>query len=493
MNACRIALLALCCCLFVHTAIAAEAPPSQILVIVLDGLRPDYVTPELMPNLHALGERGVVCEDHHSVFPTVTRVNASSIATGCYPAKHGLMGNSVYFPEVNAASGLSTGDAKNLMKIDEATNGQLLTAPSLGELLQAQGKKLLAVSSGSSGSSFLLNRKAAGGGVINVEQILPVEQAQSVKDSIGEVPKEAEPNREQNRWAVDAYLKYGLEVVHPDVTIMWISDPDHTAHGAGIGSPECLATLKNNDEEIGRILASLEQQGLSDRVDIIVASDHGFSTHKGKSNVSNLLVERGLKESAKSTDVIVVEGAIYVRNHDKAKIRAIVAALQEAEWIGPVFTLGIEPDALMGSVAGTFSFGLAHWSHARSADILIGANWSDEANEYGWKGTTSLTGTAGHGTSSPFDIHNTLIVAGPAFKKGIRSRVPTGNVDIAPTVLRLAGLEPAPSMDGRVLDELLASGPDPAKVSYSMRDYTVEANLATGVYRCVLSTSMVSE
>ena len=29
------------------------------LLIVLDGLRPDYVTPELMPNLHALGARGV--------------------------------------------------------------------------------------------------------------------------------------------------------------------------------------------------------------------------------------------------------------------------------------------------------------------------------------------------------------------------------------------------------------------------------------------------
>jgi predicted AlkP superfamily pyrophosphatase or phosphodiesterase len=49
------------------------------LLIVLDGLRPDYVTPSVMPNLHALGQRGVVFANHHSVFPTVTRVNASSI------------------------------------------------------------------------------------------------------------------------------------------------------------------------------------------------------------------------------------------------------------------------------------------------------------------------------------------------------------------------------------------------------------------------------
>ena len=61
---------------------AEGEPPRRHLLIVLDGLRPDYVTPELMPNLHALGQRGVVMTRHHAVYPTVTRVNASSISTG---------------------------------------------------------------------------------------------------------------------------------------------------------------------------------------------------------------------------------------------------------------------------------------------------------------------------------------------------------------------------------------------------------------------------
>ena len=50
-----------------------EAPgrtEQRHLLIVLDGLRPDYVTPEVMPNLHALGERGVVFTNHHAVYPT---------------------------------------------------------------------------------------------------------------------------------------------------------------------------------------------------------------------------------------------------------------------------------------------------------------------------------------------------------------------------------------------------------------------------------------
>jgi predicted AlkP superfamily pyrophosphatase or phosphodiesterase len=59
-----------------------ETPGRRHLVIVVDGLRPDYVTPDVMPTLTALGQRGVIFTRHHSVYPTVTRVNASSIATG---------------------------------------------------------------------------------------------------------------------------------------------------------------------------------------------------------------------------------------------------------------------------------------------------------------------------------------------------------------------------------------------------------------------------
>src|SRR5690606_34968832 len=60
---------------------ATAADPHRTIVIVVDGLRPDYLTTELMPNLVALGETGVVAEAHHAVFPTVTRVNSPSIAT----------------------------------------------------------------------------------------------------------------------------------------------------------------------------------------------------------------------------------------------------------------------------------------------------------------------------------------------------------------------------------------------------------------------------
>jgi predicted AlkP superfamily pyrophosphatase or phosphodiesterase len=98
----------------------STAPPRRHLLIVVDGLRPDYVTADVMPNLTALGKRGVVFNRHHSVYPTVTRVNASSISTGAYPENHGLLGNTVFFPRVEPTKFLDTSDRTNLLKVADA-------------------------------------------------------------------------------------------------------------------------------------------------------------------------------------------------------------------------------------------------------------------------------------------------------------------------------------------------------------------------------------
>ena len=60
------------------------------LIIVIDGLRPDYITPDYMPNLRAFGERGVVAERHTSAFPSITRVNSASTGEpAATPTPHG--------------------------------------------------------------------------------------------------------------------------------------------------------------------------------------------------------------------------------------------------------------------------------------------------------------------------------------------------------------------------------------------------------------------
>jgi len=443
-----------------------QAKPKQVLLIVLDGLRPDYVTPKFMPNLFGLGSRGVVAKNHHSVFPTVTRVNASSMVTGCYPNKHGLLGNTVYFPEVDPAKGLSTGSAGNLEKIQQQTGGKLLLAPSLGEILKGAGKQMLVLSSGSTGSAYLLDHTLSGAGIVNVDMIKPDELTKWTA-RLGAVPPDATPNLARNRYIFDAYFRVGIEKVKPALTIMWITDPDHTAHEFGTGTSKTIEALHAVDAELGRMLDEMRRRHLLETTNIVITSDHGFSTHVGDGPDSNgadlpgLLIEKGLKASKDSDDVIVVEGAVYVKNHDIETVTKIVQALQLTPWAGAIFTRAKGPGSLEGLAPGTLSFDQANWGCDRSADILVSANWSAAANKSGFKGTTMQKGTAGHGTSSPFDIHNTLIVVGPDFKSapegkpGIESTIPASNVDLAPTILKLLGIDPSAEMDGRVLNELL--------------------------------------
>lgn len=80
------------------------------------------------------------------------------LCTGC---GHGLMGNAVFFPAVDPTRFLNTGARDNLLRIEEAEGGRLLTAPTLGERLQGAGLRMLVASAGSSGSSYLLNHTVA--------------------------------------------------------------------------------------------------------------------------------------------------------------------------------------------------------------------------------------------------------------------------------------------------------------------------------------------
>jgi predicted AlkP superfamily pyrophosphatase or phosphodiesterase len=443
----------------------AQTPPrNTYLVIVVDGLRPDYITPSLMPRLLRLGRRGIVFNAHHSVYPTVTRVNASSLSTGAYPETHGLLGNTVYVPSANATRGLDTGASANLDSIAQA-EGRLLTTPSLGEILQRAGRKMLVVGSGTSGAALLLNHTVSGGPVLHQEFTRPQDYAAHVVEKLGPPPPAARPNAARNRRAVDAYLTLGLDEIRPDVTFMWISDPDTTAHELGIGTPTTRQALALVDAEIGRIEDTLASNGLLARTNLIVTADHGFSTHSGTLKLAELVAPFARPTADGSPDLVVAEGAVHFRAlPDASRVAAIVAALQKRPEVGAIFTAARSAGAVGGEVPGTLSFDVVRWKHARSAPILVAANWSRDRNEAGYEGTSTQSGVAGHGTSSPHDIHIPLVAAGPDFREQTVSEAPTSNADIAPTLLRMLGIAAPKEMTGRVIEEGLRRDPAPASV-----------------------------
>ncbi|MFK3889222.1 alkaline phosphatase family protein [Sphingomonas sp. NPDC079357] len=150
---------------------------------------------------------------------------------------------------------------------------------------------------------------------------------------------------------------------------------------------------------------------------------------------------------------------LYVPSHDKALIQQIITILQRREEYGAIFV-----DSRYGSIPGTFMMKDANLENsARSGkgqpDIVVSFNWDENTVVQGKPGIEfeSTGGQRGmHGSFGITDVHNTLIAAGPSFRKSYVVSGPSGNVDVAPTIAWLLGLS-MPQADGRVLNEALLS------------------------------------
>ena len=279
------------------------------------------------------------------------------------------------------------------------------------------------------------------------------------------------PNTAQDRWTTDVLTSALWKAGVPKYSVVWMSDPDFSQHFTAPGAPIGLAALRASDEHLGLVIAALKAKGVLDKTDIFVVSDHGFSTVTQNVDLAQLLTDAGLRARRvfnappeKGDILIVGTGAtalIYVTGHDAETTAKAVSVLQSAPSSGVIFTR--EP------AEGTFPLAAAGIDSADAPDIVVAPRWTAEKNEFGVPGTLVYDagrklGAGMHGSLSPFDQTNTLIAAGPDIVSGARSELPSGNIDVAPTVLWLMGIRPLAKLDGRVLFEAIRDRkPDAAK------------------------------
>ena len=481
-----------------------------VLVLVLDGLRPDAITREDTPTLFRLREEGVSFADSHAVFPTVTRVNATAITTGTQPGTNGIVGNAMYVPAVDDRRAFDTAAFQNLLRLDQLTGGRMVMAPTLGERLHAHGRRLAAVSSGSTGSALLLNPRAPGGvGVLvngwfdpGMLVAWPQDVNRAILERFGPAPKKGGTTDRLDGcvdWTQDVLCEYVLPELKPDVVVNWVTEPDHIQHGLGSGAPAMRAALANDDRQVARLLERLESLGLIGRTNLFVVSDHGFGWNAGTVNLARELVTAGLKADPPSDDVVIASNgqsaALHVKHRDRRRIEAIVQFLFSRDWVGVVFTAGRGSGQPLGWVDGTFALELIHLANAeRGPDVVVTFPWTSGQNPYGVSGTdVCLTdGASGgpprlaadHGSMSPWNVRNTLLAWGVDVKSGVTVSTPAGNVDVVPTILALLGLPDGERMDGRVLTEALVGGPDHEQVAVSRQVHT------TGVERLGYSAAL---
>ena len=470
----------------------------RVLVFVVDGLRPDSITAEDTPTLVRLRAEGVELVNSHAVFPTVTRVNAAAIATGTQPGTNGLVGNQMVVPAVDERRAFDTGNYRNLLTLDRATGGRVLQAATLAERLHARGLALAGVSSGSTGSAFLLNPKSTEGVGALVNGYLdpgktvayPAAVSDAILDRFGPAPVKGPGGARFDaavNWTQRVLREYVLPELAPDVVINWLTEPDHSQHHVGVGSPAAREALRNGDREIAQVLAGLDAGATS----VLVVSDHGFTTNSAGVDVAGALIEAKLKAAADSTDVILASSgqavALHVEGHDAERVARLARFVRAQDWGGVIFSAG--------PVEGAFPLELINVANReRGPDLLFTFPWTSRRSAFGVPGTDLANVSAGgapyvsdHGSMSPWNVRNTFLAWGAGVKRGITGRAPVGNVDVAPTVLALLGIGDETGLDGRAVSEALDGGPDPEEIAVETRVHTV----AAGAYRAALQISTV--
>ncbi len=502
-----------------HSASAGRATLN--LVLVLDGLRPDAITPEETPNLWRLRREGVNFPNSHAVFPTVTRVNATAVSTGTYPDRNGILGNRIYVRAVDPNFAFVNDDYRNLLRLDEVTGGGMVLVKSLGEILAERGKRLAAVSSGSTGQALLLNPRAPkGSGILingywepGVRVAFPPQVSDTVLQRFGPAPARGGTTASDDAavaWTQRVLRDYVLPELKPDVIINWLTEPDHIQHGLGAGSPAARASIRADDAEVGLLLKTLDELDLANSTNIIVISDHGFSHSAFGVNLTAELINAGLKASRDSDDVVVASSGqtllLHVKDRDPVLVHRIAEFLKSQDWIGVLFTAGRRGEGsapVEGIEPGTFAIELIHLAHAeRGPDIVVTFPWSSARSPYGVPGADStetaratgpLSGSQGnHGSMSPWTVRNTFIAWGIDFKRAATIRTPVSNVDITPTLLALIGYdrdEALPRFDGRAIVEAFADGPDEEQVP--MQTTTHVTATPDGRYRAAIQVSEV--
>ncbi|KAL8223262.1 hypothetical protein R6Q57_020661 [Mikania cordata] len=213
-----------------------------VILISSDGFRFGYQFKTPTPNIHRLIDNGTEAQTGLiPVFPTLTFPNHYSIATGLYPAYHGVVNNKFVDPTTNETFTMSSHEPK-----------WWLGEP-IWETISNHGLK--------AATYFWPGSEVKKG-----SWDCPVDYCAPYKGSI--------PFEER----VDSILSY-FDLPNDDIPVfmtLYFEDPDNQGHMVGPDDPQVTDAVGRIDGLIGRLINGLEKRGVFEDVTIILVGDHGM-------------------------------------------------------------------------------------------------------------------------------------------------------------------------------------------------------------------------
>ena len=563
---------------FAAFAQTPAAPPHNVVLFVADGLRFRMVDDRTAPTMAAIARDGVSLRNSHALFPTFTTANASGMATGHMLGDTGDFSNTIYTGwEVPSAGNSSTPFLENdavLGEVHERFSGNYLDEATILKLARDKGYSTASI--GKLGPALIFDSTERSGGqtiliddatgtpkgiplsaevtqrlqAVNLPPAAPSRGANGAAGNVS-TPGTTNANVVQQDYFAAVTTRVVLPMFKdrnkPFLLVFWSRDPDGTQHNQGdslnalvpgINGPTSLAAIRNTDDDLARIRSALSELGLLDSTNIIVTSDHGFSTISKESQTSSTVATKfsdtlpghlpfgfvaldlshalnlplidpdddykiigegqhtkngnGLIGGDRNKPQIVVAAnggsdLIYIPDGDTATAKRVIDFLLTQDYVSGIFV-----DSKLGKLPGTLSLDDISLEGAaitprpaiaisfRSFDTVCGEPvlCTVEVAD-----TALQQGQGMHGSFSRADTWNFMAMQGPDFKSQFVDPAPASNADLGRTIAHLMQLEVKDNgkLVGRVLSETLPNGAVPAVTSRVLVSDPAPNGLATVV------------
>ncbi len=412
----------------------------RAIVVVLDGLRRDMLSPDATPSLHEFAASATRFSAHRSVFPSATRVATSCFATGCRPAAHGLQGNSIALLEEGQLVHHDVGHP-DFMDHWRRVRGHTFAVPTLAERLARGGRKTMVFNNVSPGAARAHDPDGHGWVFHRSWSHAPGLRPLTGADTVPGVTLDPAGDAR----LTDHFLDRTDDA---ELAVLWLGEPDHSQHEYPLGSPEAMAAIAAADACFGRVRAATPADTL-----LIACSDHGHQTVGEVVDINAEFAAARLKSDPHDTSLLAASNGtsalVYLHPDRAGDADAVLDFLRSQSWAGEVLAgeglraAGQQPDGAM---------------------LCAVAMRSDERpNAYGIPGISAAArpvagkpdrlGCGQHGGLGAYEQMPFLMIRGSGFGPGATRTERSSMIDLAPTILAHLGL-PAHGCEGRQLQAL---------------------------------------
>lgn len=373
----------------------------RVILVSIDGFRPDYLDAGVTPNLSRLAQAGVLASMRPS-FPTVTFPNHYTLVTGRHPDRHGIVGNSF---------------------VDSTLGRFSMQKTESGWWNQAEPIWITAQKAGLTTATMFWPGSETEHAGIRPHYWRAFDQS---------VPGDAR---------VDQVLAWMDTDPVPDFSTLYFDTVDTAGHRYGPGAVETLQAVAEVDGSIGRLVQGLRARGLYEGTVIVIVSDHGMA----ETSPDRVMVLEDLVDPAAIE--VVYSGAVVFLNPVPGRAEEARAALVRRHAHGECWD--------KASIPGRLQFG----SHPRVSEIVCAA---DVGWLFATRSRPIVRSGGAHGYDNQAPEMSALFMAsGPGIVRGA-TLDGIDSVDVHPFIGRLLRIE-VPNGDGSLGDILPAftSSPRP--------------------------------